>query len=111
MRESVRLAAGSACLAAVVAFGAVPADAASLAVRAAPKGVRGAAGSTADICTGDCGSPRYYYRAYRPYYSQYYWRPHYRNIIVSDQPFHAQPVPWWATGTSRRYAIGPAVGY
>src|SRR4051812_42414249 len=109
MRESVRLAAGSACLAAIVASCAVPADAASL-VRTAPKGVRVAADSTANVCT-DCSSPRYYYRAYRPYYSQYYWRPHYRNIIVSDQPFHAQPVPWWATDTSQRYAIGPAVGY
>src|SRR4051812_46523896 len=93
MREGVRSAAGSACLAAIVAFGAAPADAASLAVRTAPKDVRVAVGPTANVCTGNCRSPRYYYRAYRPYYSQYYWRPHYRNIIVSDQPFHAQPVP------------------
>ena len=111
MRQGVRLAAGSACLAAIVSFDVGSAQAASLAVRAAPKGVRVAVGSPADVCDGNCGSPRYYYRAYRPYYSQYYWRPHYRNIIVSDQPFHAQPVPWWATDYERRYAIGPALGY
>jgi len=110
MRQGVRLAAGSACLAAIVAFGAVPAQAAELAVHAPSKGVRVAAGSAAKVCD-DCAAPRYYYRAYRPYYSQYYWRPHYYNTIVSDQPFHAQPVPWWATDHSRRYAIGPAFGY
>lgn len=106
MRESVRLAVGSACLAAIVAFGAVAADAASLAVRTAPRHAR-----VASVSTTDVAAPHYFYRAYRPYYSQYTWRPHYRNIIVSDQPFHAQPVPWWATDHSRRYAIGPAVGY
>jgi len=106
MRRGVWTAAGTACVAAFIASSVAPVQSASLAVRAAPKGVRVAADSTtADV------SPRFYYRAYRPYYSQYYWRPHYRNIIVSDRPFHAQPVPWWASDTERRYAIGPAVGY
>jgi hypothetical protein len=111
MRESVRSAAGSACLAAIVAFGAAPAEAASLAVRTAAKGVRVAVGSTANVCAGNCGTPRYFYRAYRPYYSQYYWRPRYYNTIVSDQPFHSRPMPWWATDDAQRYAIGPTVGY
>ena len=105
MPQGVWLAAGGACLA-VMALGAAPAQAASLAVRAASKSVR-----VASVAAADVGAPRYYYRAYRPYYSQYYWRPHYYNTIVSDQPFHAQPVPWWATGDRRRYAIGPAYGY
>jgi len=106
MRKGIWTATGSAWVAALLASSAAPAAAASLAV---PKG-----GSTANICYGDCfaGPPRYYYRAYRPYYSQYYWRPHYHNTIISDQPFHAQPVPWWVSGyTQQHYYIGPAFGY
>jgi hypothetical protein len=108
MRKGLWTAAGSACVAALLASNAAPAEAASLAVRTASKR---AVSSTADACTGDCGSTHYYYRAYRPYYSQYYWRPRYYNTIVSDRPFHAQPVPWWATDYQQRYAIGPAFGY
>ena len=93
-------------MAALLASSAAPTQAAELAVHAAPKAVR-----VASVATADAGAPRVYYRAYRPYYSQYYWRPHYYNTIVSDKPFHAQPVPWWATDYSQRYAIGPAFGY
>jgi hypothetical protein len=111
MLKGIWTTAGTACVAVLLASSVAPVRAASLAVHPAPK--NGAIGSAARICKDDCsvGSPRYYYRAYRPYYSQYDWRPRYYNTIVSDRPFHAQPVPWWATDSAQRYAIGPAYGY
>ncbi|WP_068020761.1 hypothetical protein [Rhodoplanes sp. Z2-YC6860] len=111
MLKGVWTAAGTACVMVLLASSGAPVQATSLAVHPAPK--HGAIGSTARTCNGACAvePPRYYYRAYRPYYSQYDWRPHYTNTIVSDRPFHAQPAPWWETDDAQRYAIGPAYGY
>jgi hypothetical protein len=112
MLKGVWTAAGAGCVAVLLSSSVAPVQAASLAVHPAPKhrAMNSAIVSAARTCNGDC-PPRYYYRAYRPYYSQYDWRPHYFNTIVSDRPFHAQPEPWWATDRAQRYAIGPAHGY